>query len=183
MAQVIKTTKDVQIQMHATMEFSAELTRLQIQYVFIGGFALKAYGSDRMTEDIDLLVEYPTVGLRSELRPNVSKSNRHFVESGLKYYFAPRLFEDVSGEQLLLKNSPENVRVETLATNEMGLLAQALQKKEARSGVPYSLNKSLPAALANSRKSLTARFLQLKSGHAAIASFLSRIGVLESRRC
>ena len=43
MAQLIKTTKVAQIQMHAAMEFSVELTRLQIQHVFIGGFALKAY--------------------------------------------------------------------------------------------------------------------------------------------
>ena len=59
---------------------------------------------------------------------------------------------------------------------------EALRRKETKSGVQYSLTKSLPTTLATSRKSLAARFLQLKSGHAATASFLCRIGVREDEK-
>ena len=124
MSQEIPISEDPSLQYQAAKALSQELTKLGIGHVFIGGFAVKAYGGARSTNDIDILIEIPPDDVRSILRPKLAELNKHFIGYGLKYYYAPLLVGDLTGRDLLLANKA-NVLIETLPTRSLGLPAQA----------------------------------------------------------
>lgn len=116
---------DLQAQHGAAIVLSHLLGELKIPHAFIGGFALRLYGSDRVTGDIDVLLQVDDVSeLRNTIRPRIVELDRHFAEVGLKLYFAPSIIEGLEGRQLVEANRG-NILVETLVTNSLGLPKRA----------------------------------------------------------
>lgn len=120
MPQTIKITNDKGAQVVAARALSSALDTLGVKHAIFGGFAVALYGNMRTTNDIDILVDVAEGEIRDILRGQITQLDQHFVEFGLKYYFAPRLMAGLAGEQLVLANE-ENILVETLPTNSLGL--------------------------------------------------------------
>ena len=88
--------------------------------------------------------------------------------------------EAVKGRISLYESSLMYIKKEILTAVESKKkkwLKETLRRKQEKSGISYLLNKSLPTALVKARKYLAAKFLQLKSSHAIITTFLYRIEV------
>ena len=118
--QRIKTTTNKGVQADVAWTLRNVLDTLGIKHVIICGFAVLLYWGERFTHDIDVLVDIAPPKIQEFLRPQI---NKHFVQMGFKFYFAPVLKEGLSGEQLVLANDG-NVLIETLATNDLGLPVQ-----------------------------------------------------------
>lgn len=117
---MVRKSTNSQIYRNAASALSDALKILNIPHAFIGGFALNLYGSNRQTIDIDVILDIDVAQINDFLRPRLIRMNKHFVQSGLKFYFAPDLFEDLTGDELIAANS-DNVQIETLAVRTLGL--------------------------------------------------------------
>lgn len=120
MAKQISITRNAGAQHHAAKALSSALNELKINHAIIGGFALHLLGSSRHTDDVDMMIDIIPNEIHDFLRPRLRCINQHFVELALKLYHVPKLVEGLAERELVLINE-ENVLMETLPTNTLGL--------------------------------------------------------------
>ncbi|KAK0221946.1 hypothetical protein IW262DRAFT_941240 [Armillaria fumosa] len=137
---IICTTTNHNSQEHAARVLSEKLTELSIPHAYIGGFAWRLLGSERQTEDIDVLIKTPSDTLDLQmLREKMAEFDERFTDAALKFYFVEDLdaFSEDSEAQTdetinesrpkkrtgieLLSRSKSNVLIETLSAGTLGL--------------------------------------------------------------
>jgi len=108
-------------QSQAAKALSDTLSNLGCPHAYIGGFAWALLGSERPTQDIDVLIEARNHNI-SEIRDKLSAVSKQFAKAGLKLYYVKNseLKDDLTGDELV-KASKDNVLIETLQTGMLGL--------------------------------------------------------------
>ncbi|KAI7759103.1 hypothetical protein LZL87_013380 [Fusarium oxysporum] len=92
----------------AAQALSRILSQDDIQFAFIGGFAVYLLGGGRSTLDIDVYVDMDIKTIRDRFKDIVCKADPRFVVDGLKVFFAP-------------SEGKEHIPIETLALGSLGL--------------------------------------------------------------
>ncbi|KAL4076327.1 hypothetical protein J3A83DRAFT_2178016 [Scleroderma citrinum] len=117
----ISVTTSILDQSKAATYLSACLELLGCPHAYIGGFAWSLLGSNRPTQDIDVLID--TKNWRMEdLRQKLLELNSQFASVGIKLYFVKEGKDDLTGK-VLVQKSKHNVLIETLSTGSLGLPA------------------------------------------------------------
>lgn len=137
---IIRTTTNHNSQEHAARVLSEKLSELSIPHAYIGGFAWRLLGSERQTEDIDVLIKTPSDTLDLQmLREKMAEFDERFTDAALKFYFVedldafsedPEVQTDGTSNESrpkkrtgieLLSRSKSNVLIETLSAGTLGL--------------------------------------------------------------
>ncbi len=106
----------------AATTLSSILTADGIRHAFIGGFALRTYGSDRATEDVDIEVDVAGPNERLNLvRTLASRDSRFSADALARLFFTPT------------EPPQQSVRMELLPIGTLGL-PQHLQVETVESG-------------------------------------------------
>jgi len=108
-------------QSQAAKALSDTLSNLGCQHAYIGGFAWALLGSERPTQDIDVLIEARNHDI-TEIRNKLSALSKQFAKAGLKLYYVKdsELKDDLTGDELV-RASKNNVLIETLQAGMLGL--------------------------------------------------------------
>jgi hypothetical protein len=109
-------------QSQAAKALSDTLSDLGCPHAYIGGFAWALLGSERPTQDIDVLIEARNRDL-DEIRDKLSAVSKQFAKAGLnKLYYVKgsELKDDLTGDELV-RASKNNVLIETLQAGDLGL--------------------------------------------------------------
>lgn len=135
----IRVTTSLSTHLIAAASLSQCLYALNCAHAFIGGFAWSVLGSNRSTEDIDVLIDPGQEMDMQAVRQRLTEVNEQIVVVGLKLYFIHKA--EGSSDVKNSNASSHNVCIETLPTGALGLpeAAEPLYMVRSPSGVDIPL--------------------------------------------